>query len=160
MEKVVEMVKEVQMVIEKNAMVYQKLRPSTGKSSWHTACVWSRAKASLRSLTEIMEWGKRQQLQLLPVISPPQINIANAFVVHNKSLSGEPIIPLNFSPTFYYGNLQHTETLKKLYSEYSHIHYLDSIIWIFPIFIIRYINTPKYFLVHFKEVGSISIPHP
>lgn len=38
-EKVVEMVKEILIVMEKNAMVYQKLRPSTGKSSWHTYCM-------------------------------------------------------------------------------------------------------------------------
>lgn len=35
---------------------------------------------------------------------------------------------------------------KILYSEYPHIHYLDSIIWIFPVFIIPYISTPKYFI--------------
>lgn len=74
------------MVIKKNALVHQKLRPSTRKN-WPPAFGPDQQPLCLESLRKDMEGGKRQQLQL-PVISPPQIITAKAFVLHGGSLSG------------------------------------------------------------------------
>lgn len=69
--------------LEKNALVCQKLGPSSGRTPGPLH-VFAPDQKHL-SLGSLRSYGVRGRLQLLPVILPPHLSTANTLILHNKA---------------------------------------------------------------------------